>query len=89
MALANNEMAENRFHRWAVARKKLAWINARLSEKRTVYISTSLHHTKVTPRTAASWAKTGDQLFKATKTGLYIRAGKRWDCIDFCKITAQ
>jgi len=26
------------------------------------------------------------ELFRATRFGLYVRSGKRWECIDYCAI---
>ena len=49
--------------------------------------STALRHIKVTARDVAKFDAIGRPLFKADATSLYISAGKRYDCIDFCRIT--
>lgn len=68
---------------------KLAKINEALAAGHTVYISTALSCTKITPRTAERWAKAGQDLFRVDSRGsLLLRAGKRWDCIDYCKLEA-
>lgn len=78
--MTNDEMKAGRFLRWHTARTRIAWIKARLAEGRTVYVSTHLRHTPYS-------AKHTD-MFKATRTGAYVQHGKRWDCIDWCKISA-
>lgn len=64
------------------------WINARLAEGMTVLITTYTHQTRISPRTAKSWAKDGLDLFKVQGESCFIARGKSWDCIDFCKISA-
>lgn len=78
--MTNQEMKAGRFLRWHIARRKIAWISARLSEGRKVYIQTNT-------RTTVCFAKHAD-MFKATRSGAYLQRGKKWDCIDFCKISA-
>lgn len=69
------------------ATDKLSKILETLKAGRTVYISTALRHIKVTARDVAKFDAIGRPLFKADATSLYISAGKRYDCIDFCRIT--
>ena len=78
--LTNAQMKEGRFLRWHKARQRLTWIQARLSEGYTVQCSTYL-------RSVRYKAKHAD-MFKATKTGVFVQRGKNWDCIDGCKIEA-
>lgn len=87
--MTNDQMKANRFRRIFVARKKLAWINERIEEGRTVFVSTYGKHTKITAKNVAAFKAAGAEMFQATKTGLYIARGRNWDCIDYCKITAQ
>jgi len=76
--LTNDQMTANRFARWAKARHKLALITDHLTTGRTVVVSTYTKATKYDARHVA--------MFKATRTGLYVRRGKAWDCIDGCTV---
>ena len=68
--------------------KVLEAINREIANGHTVYISTMYRHTPVNPKTAAKFNAAGYDLFKVdSKDSLYLRDGKRWDCIDFCKFT--
>jgi hypothetical protein len=78
--LTNSQMVANRFGRWALARRKLAWITTQVNSGKTVYVAT---YTKIT----AIKAKHLPQV-KATKTGLYIQHGRKWLNADYCKISA-
>ena len=69
------------------ATDKLTKINEVLAAGRTVYIRTALRATKVTARDVATFDAINRPLFKATEKSLYISAGSRYDCIDFCTIT--
>lgn len=68
---------------------KLAKILEVLNAGRTVFIATSLRVTKVTAKDLAKFAAIDRPLFKADASSLYISAGKRYDCIDFCRITVR
>jgi len=60
---------------------RLEWILARLGEGRTVYYCVGATTIKLTRRCAGLLAVRGESL--------YIRWGKRWDCIDYhCGIKA-
>lgn len=76
----NDQMKPNRFGQWHQARRKLAAIRQALQDGCTIMVSTHLKATQYTAKHA--------DMFKATKSGLYVRRGKNWDCIDYCKITA-
>ena len=56
------------------AEKTLEWVNARLSEGRTVYFQTALRTIKVDNKAVNRWAKSGNELFKLSDDGL--RVGK-------------
>ena len=64
-------------------------IQAWLASGKTVFVATALRTTKITPKTAAKWKANGHTLFKVSGSSLYMAAGNRFDCIDFCHITAN
>lgn len=65
----------------------LSWITESLDSGKTVYISTALRTTKVTPKTAQQFMKVGRPIFRASDKSLYMAVGRRYDCIDYCQIT--
>lgn len=73
----------------------LKWIEDRIAEGRTVYISTALKVIEISPKTYSKWQKSGSDLFKLSNNDddLYIARGKNWDCIwnkaFGCRFTAQ
>jgi len=68
---------------------KLAWIQERLAEGRTVYVCTYTRATKITPKAAKRWADAGLALFKVDGRGSLLMArGKHYDCIDGCALRA-
>lgn len=68
---------------------KLAWIERRLAEGSTVYVSTYTRATKVTPKVAARWAKAGHDLFRVDAgDSLYMARGSRFVCIDYAGLRA-
>ena len=71
MSLANSQMIAGRFHRYARARKRVAWIKAQLAAGRIVQLTTYTKATSYDPRHA--------DMFKATKAGAFVRRGKSWD----------
>jgi hypothetical protein len=79
--MTNEQMKAGRFAKWHLARRKAKFIADHLAAGRTVYIATSLRITKLSAKHA--------DMIKATKGGLFMQAGKRWDCIDYCQITAR
>jgi predicted RNA-binding protein YlxR (DUF448 family) len=79
--MTNEQMKEGRFLRFHKARKMIAFIKANLQAGRTVYVCTM---TKATGYTAKHV-----DMFKATKSGAYVQAGKRWNCIDYCNLIAE
>lgn len=66
----------------------LSWITESLDSGKTVYVSTALRTTKVTPKTAQQFTKAGRPIFRASSKSLYMAVGSRYDCIDYCQITA-
>jgi len=79
--MTNEQMTANRFRNWAIARKKLAKIVEALNAGKKITVST---HTRAT-----RFDKRHVDMFKATRTGLYIQSGKRWECADYCKFTVS
>jgi hypothetical protein len=69
------------------AAERLAKILEVLAAGRTVYISTALRAIKITGKNVKQFEAAGRPLFKTDGKSLYISAGKRYDCIDYCKIT--
>jgi hypothetical protein len=67
----------------------LAWITDALASGKTIYVSTAWRGTKVTPKTAQQFADAGRPFFKVSGESLYMSVGRRYDCIDYCQITAQ
>ena len=56
------------------------WIDARLNEGRTVYATTYLRSTKLTKKNLPQIRVRGEHC--------EVQFGKRWDSINYCKITA-
>jgi len=79
--ITNDQMLAGRFARWAQARKRHAWILARLAEGRTVYLRTHLRCTAYKARHA--------EMFKATKSGFYVQSGRSWVNADYVQVSAQ
>ena len=77
--LTNAQMIPNRFAKLARGRRILRKMNACWDAGGDVWVSTCLRQTKVAP-------KVRDAIKMDAVGSLYIRAGKRWDCIDFCSI---
>lgn len=78
--LTNDQMKANRFARWAKARAKLAKMQKALADGCTITITTYTSQVRLTAKHA--------ELLAATKGGLYLQRGKRWDNIDGCKVQA-
>ena len=58
--------------------KALAFINDALASDRTVYVSTMLRVTAISPKTAKKWTDANRQLFKLTDDGLRMANGKSY-----------
>lgn len=76
--MSNEQMVSNRFYRWQVARRKLAWIQARIAEGREVAFCTQTRATKITAKNLAC--------VKAARTGIYVQHGRNWLCYDFANL---
>jgi len=71
------------------ANEKITKIIETIESGRTVYFSTMLRHTPVNLRTLNKFRNAGYELFKANGDSIMMRNGKRWECVDGCKITVQ
>ena len=69
------------------AKNKLDKILEVLAAGRTVYVRTCTRATKITQKNVRDFDAINRPLFKVSGDSLYISAGKRYDCIDFCTIT--
>jgi hypothetical protein len=76
--MTNDQMKPGRFLRWQQARRTTARITAHLESGGRVIVGTYTQATIYSKKHAA--------LFRATNSGLYVRRGKHWDCIDYCAI---
>ena len=76
--MTNEDMKAGRFARLACARKRLAFINKAFAAGKTVCLTT--YH-QASNRYTAKHA----DMFRATKSGLYVQSGKNWLCADGCK----
>ena len=79
--LTNAAMDQNRFGRWANARRRISWIKSNLEAGREVYVCSQTRRSKYTKKHV--------DMFKATKSGAYVQSGKNWLCIDFNQIISQ
>jgi hypothetical protein len=75
---SNSLMVGGRFASWATYRKRLSDIHTHLSAGGRIVVAT---YTRATVYTA----KHAD-LFRATKSGLYVTRGKSRDCLNFTTI---
>jgi len=64
----------------------LAWMLDALATGKTVRVATAWRVTDVTPKIAKKFADAGCPIFRASDKSIYMAAGRRYDCIDFCKI---
>lgn len=69
------------------ATEKLAKILEVLNAGKTVYIKNAMRTIKITRKDVDKFNAINRQLFKADAKSLYISAGNRYDCIDFCTVT--
>lgn len=78
--LTNQEMVAGRYLRWHKANRMVNFIVTNLLAGRRIQINTMTRATIYKPCHAG--------MFKATRTGAYVRSGKRWICIDYTAIQA-
>lgn len=56
-------------------------------QNRILYVQTAYRTWKITAKTFAAFERTQTPLFKLSGASLYMRLGKRYDCIDYCRLT--
>lgn len=66
--------------------KRAAYLNDALMSGKTVTISTQLKAWRMTKKHLLNFRKSGYEIFKGNKSGLYMARGKKWDDINFAKI---
>jgi hypothetical protein len=76
--MTNEDMKPGRFLRWQQARRTAAKIASHLESGGGVVVGTYTQATVYSRQRAA--------MFRATRSGLYVRSGKRWECIDYCAL---
>jgi hypothetical protein len=67
----------------------LSWITDALASNKTIYVDTANRITKITPKVAQQFDAAGRPVFRASDKSLYMSVGRRYDCIDYCRITAR
>jgi hypothetical protein len=68
------------------AKDKYNILISAIDQGKTVYVGTHLRCWKVTPATFKRWEKAGLNLWSIKGKSLYMRFGKRNDCIDYCAL---
>jgi hypothetical protein len=79
--MTNDQMKAGRFVTWAKARKRLSAIQEAFSAGKSVYVCTQTKATRYTAKHA--------EMFRATKSGLFVQRGKGWDCLDFTALRME
>jgi hypothetical protein len=67
----------------------LTWIADALASGKTIYVATATRITKITPKVAQQFDAANRPIFRASDKSLYMSVGRRYDCIDYCNITAR
>jgi len=68
--------------------KTITWIEDRIAEGRTVYITTYTRCTKITPKTFHRFAADNTPVFKADGNSTLMISGRGYVCIDGNKVSA-
>ena len=79
--MPNDAMRAGRYLHWHTARRKAAWIKARVAEGRTVYLVTYTKATKITAKYLSA--------VEARPSGLYIKQGHVWNNCDGSALRAE
>jgi hypothetical protein len=79
--MKNSEMKPGRYLKLHTARQKIAWIKARLAEKRTVQLNSGMSCIKITAKNV--------EMLKATKRGLHIDSKRGLESIAFHSLRAS
>jgi len=69
------------------ATEKMNKIVETIKSGKTLVFSTYLKHIAVSPKSLAKWEASGHQLFKVSGNSVMMASGKKYNCIDGCKIT--
>jgi hypothetical protein len=85
MYLLTNATEQNKMS----AAEKIQKIIDTIESGKTVYVCTAYRHTKITPKTLNNWKKSGFELLKASGKNMLMAQGKKYVCIDYCKITVE
>lgn len=67
--------------------QKLVQITRELTNGNAIYVTTMTRSMVVTPKQFFRCKAKGVDVFKVKGASLYLMTGKRYDCIDFCRIT--
>lgn len=78
--MTNDQMKPGRYLKLHIARKKIAWIKARIGEGRKVHLVSGMSRVVI-------GAKAIDCL-KATKQGLHLQSGKRIESVAHHQLLA-
>lgn len=79
--LTNADMKPARFLRWHEARQRLAEIHCAFDAGRSIAVASYTRPTWYGPKCR--------DMFKATRSGLYVRRGQAWNCLNFSKILIE
>jgi hypothetical protein len=69
--------------------KKVEKLIEVLNAGKTVYIQSCTRITKIALKDLRKFDAIGRPLFKTDGKSLFMSVGKRYDCIDYCKITME
>lgn len=68
---------------------RLENIEAAIAEGKTISINNPYRITRITPKTYNKFVAAGIKLFITSDDHLLMRAGKRYESINFCTITVS
>ena len=71
------------------AQEKIDKILETVRAGKTVYITTYTRSTKIDQKALNRFEKAGAVLLKAHGDSMYMAAGKKFVCIDYCAITTE
>ena len=74
-------LSEREMEMTNTAQAKSDFIKTHLSAGRQIFIQTALRTWKLSRKHA--------DMIKVSGESIYMQNGKRWDCIDYCKISAR
>ena len=68
------------------AQEKLNKVNELIAQGCDVYFCTAYRSIKVNAKSVANFKKAGCDLIRISGNSLFMAAGKRFDCVDYCAI---